>query len=126
MTDEAPVTIEGYAFVYNISDLQNISRPEVERAVAERPVVPLRVGDKVIGEAHLTADSLGLHVTAQIKPANFVQRGVDEDIPYGDLVHDNVPEAIRKATAQFSISSLLDEVSIVPQPKGESHAHAPG
>lgn len=123
MADEKPVHIEGYALVYDVTDIQGAwGNTEVERMVAKTPTVPLRVGvdGPVIGKAHLKADRLGLHVTADIIPTNFVQRGVDEGIPYGDLVHGYVPDFLRNQEAQFSVSSALDEVSIVPIPAEEA------
>lgn len=110
MTDEAPVHIEAYVLAHGES---YVSRTEMEKAVARRPTVPLSVGvrGRVIGTAHLSVDDRGMKMSATIEPQGYIQRGVDEGVPYGDRVHDTqVPEAFRLGQAELSVSLRGEDI----------------
>lgn len=115
MTDDQPVHIEGHALTHGQDTryggpdsggwVERIDRDVLERAVAERPTVPLRIGidGPIIGQAQLSVDDTGLRVTADIEPQGYVQRGVDEGVPYGDRVHDTAaPEALRRGDVDMN------------------------
>lgn len=108
MADDQPVHIEGYALTHgdherfggpaNKGWVERIDRGALERAVAERPTVPLRIGvdGPIIGQAQLTVDDTGLRVSADIEPSRTRQVGVEEGIPIVDRVHGPAPDAIKR------------------------------
>ena len=122
MSDTDPVRFEGYAFTY-AGSTDSLPRAELERLVAQRSTVPLRVNFQgpVLGQAQLSVDDTGLKVSATLAPSGWRQLGVDEGVPYGEAVHTTAaPEALRRATASLSAviteSLGIGEVSIVTEP----------
>lgn len=121
MTDDETVHIEGYALTHSLTrDGESVSRAELQRAVAARSTVPVRVGDRIIGEAHLSVDDTGLLAKMALEPLGWRQVGVDEGIPYGDRVHDTwVPKALRLGLAEMSVSPGIADVTIQAVPTEE-------
>lgn len=114
---DKPAHLEGYALTGGYDGEGVVSRAELERAVAARPTVPLRVGDRIVGEAHLSVDDTGLRVSADIEP-------VDEGL--GPQLPTTAPELIRRgAPAQFvaalrrAVSMSVQDVSIAAVPLEE-------
>jgi hypothetical protein len=68
MSDDDRHRLQGYAYVHDGDEYESISRDALERAVAERPSVPLRAGPggPYLGEAHLSVDETGLKMQADL------------------------------------------------------------
>lgn len=126
MADDNTVHIEGYALTHGDRVRTGVSRGELERAVSRQSTVPLRAGDRIIGEAHLSVDDTGLRITADLEPLGFRVVGYDDGIPYGDRVHDtNVPDVARLGEADLSVSLRptvsIEDASIVARPVEEEN-----
>lgn len=111
---EPTIHLDGYALTHDAEPrgdpsrggwIERIERQALQEAVGRNPTVPLTINfGKTIGTARLSVDEAGLRVEADIEPAQAVQAGIDEGIPYHVLTHSTaVRQAANHATNTFGI-----------------------